>query len=125
MGRKDCSCTGKTMPGAFLKTTLIDGGKLMENLYNQKETCAWAKISPSTLTRWIDAGLFPAPLTHGLGRKKIWSESQLTRWANRDPPPDGTPTVTSPTKRDKDKEKRIRAARESLEKHRVGTSRTK
>jgi len=91
-----------------------------KEFFDLKEVCALVKRSSSTVLRWVNAGLFDQPLT-GRGKKMLWSKSQLEAWANRYTPPVNTPPVTSPTKQkqlDKDKKRRLAAARASLERHR-------
>jgi len=91
----------------------------MIRLLTKKELCELLNVSPQTLYRWVDNGTFPAPVNgRGRGRKLIWGEQQIEEWVNRQSAPIQSPTVTSPSKERQDKNRRLKAARASLENHR-------
>ena len=91
----------------------------MTRLLTKKELCELLNVSPQTLYRWVDNCTFPAPINgRGRGKKLMWGEQQIEEWINRQSAPIQSPAVTSPSKQQQDKNRRLKAARASLENHR-------
>jgi len=51
----------------------------MERLFSTKDVCAIFKISPSTLTRWVLEGNFPAPQQIYPHSSNRWTETVLNK----------------------------------------------
>ena len=60
----------------------------MRKLYDVKDVLERCRITYPTLNRWLNAGLFPAPL-NGRGKKLLWHPDTIEQWMCRD--------VTQPT----------------------------
>lgn len=45
-----------------------------------EEVLRLARCSESTLKRWIERGLFPAPLPNYPGRRLAWARSAVSAW---------------------------------------------
>jgi len=92
----------------------------MKRLLTQGEVCERLRIHYSTLCRMMNAGDF-IPAVNGRGRKLLFDPDAVEAWIKSRQPSIDTPPVTSPTKQrqlDKDKKRRLEAARASLERHR-------
>ena len=66
----------------------------MTRLFNVKDVLERCRITYPTLNRWLNAGLFPAPL-NGRGKKLLWHPDTIEQWMKRDTaqpiePPIGT-----------------------------------
>jgi predicted DNA-binding transcriptional regulator AlpA len=56
------------------------------DLLDRKEVCRMIDFSESTLRRWVDLGLFPAPLkVRGYVR---WRLEEIIEWRRNPPPAD-------------------------------------
>ena len=89
----------------------------------RKEVLARVPISDSTLTRWINANLFPPSLT-GRGRKQLWAESQIEQWIEQQSAPTPVVPAISPIKEQRWEAKEFAArqadAKARLMSHSVG-----
>jgi len=88
----------------------------MEKILTQAEVCELLRIKPGALYRWRKSGDFPESI--GVGALR-WTEQQIIEWLNRKsaPVPDVTNHATKRKQQDKDRKRRIQAARLSLERH--------
>ena len=98
----------------------------MRPLLGQGEVCRILGRSYSTLSRMIKAGEFVQPVIGGHGKKLAFCPDAVEAWIQakaRQPPLElnTTPVTTRPVakQQDKDRENRIRLARQRLNAHRT------
>ena len=98
----------------------------MERLLDIKDVMDLCRCSYPTLARWMTANLFPQPL-NGRGKKLLWAEQQILDWIecrrqqSAQAPPVSIPSNRQQRRKAKDFTDRQEAARQTLERHALGT----
>ena len=93
----------------------------MRRLLTQGEVCELLRCSYSTLCRMMNAG-YLVPSINGRGRKLLFDPDAIEAWIQARQqtviPAVSSPPPTKQKQPDKDRKRRLQAARETLEKHR-------
>jgi len=93
----------------------------MKRLLTQREVCELLRCSYSTLCRMMNAGDFLQPI-NGRGKRLLFCSDAVENWIKarqqQAVPAVSSPSPTKQKQLDKDKARRLQAAREVLEKHR-------
>ena len=91
----------------------------MKKLLGVKEVLELCRITYPTLNRWLNAGLFPAPL-NGRGKKLLWHPDIIEKWMSRDVAQPVEPPTSTRQQRKQSKafQQRQEEAARALDRHR-------